>query len=436
MLRKVVRGFTLGALLVVSVAALAGATGGSAGVSFVTTQAFKSHDGATPPNDCPGIGVNERHYCLVVTTYNNLKKGGAVEVDLTLQNFDQSTLTNPEATLRWNTDANLTFLSADPANCSSSAGTITCSYPNIPGVGSASGGGTFNASSVKLYFSSAADSSTTVHFLGTGTAKESGNDNTGAANVETQTVPDAVMTFDDNTGAGANEDATVVLPRAPFNKPHLHTTLGNAFLDFTSGSPVFIAQFAASSGVQCLLGVSCTGLDLNTDLSGAAGGTFSSGNQILWTADVVANNTNVVAVHTYDPVTITPSPPNTLTTPGTRFANCDGVVFTSFGTNPQPNLSTGQAYFARNATTTGGNTSFQVSATAKGSLINVTGSGSFSGSCIRIIGDKPASEVTKACTTTSPPAVPATPPVLCATKVDNSTVRVYLWDDANGHVGY
>jgi len=436
MFRKVVRRFTLGALLVVSVAALAAATGGSAGVGFVTTQAFKSHDGATPPNDCPGIGVNERHYCLVVTTYNNLKKGGAVEVDLTLQNFDQSTLTNPKATLTWNTDANLTFLSADPANCSSSAGSVTCSYPNIPGVGSASGGGTFNASSVKLYFSSAADSSTTVHFLGAGTAKESGNDNTGAANVETQTVPDAVMTFDDNTGAGANEDATVVLPRAPFNKPHLHTTLGNAFLDFTSGSPAFIAQFAASSGVQCLLGVSCTGLDLNTDLSGAAGGTFSSGNQILWTADVAATNTNVVAVHTYDPVTITPSPPNTLTTAGTRFANCDGVVFTSFGTNPQPNLSTGQAYFVRNATTTGGNTSFQVSATAKGSLINVTGSGSFSGSCIRIIGDKPASEVTKACTTTSPPAVPATPPVLCATKVDNSTVRVYLWDDANGHVGY
>jgi hypothetical protein len=289
---------------------------------------------------------------------------------------------------------------------------------------------------VKIYLSSAADSATTIHLVGTATAKENGNDNPGAANVETQTVPDAVMTFDDNTGAGLNEDATVVLPKAPFNKPRLHTTLGNAFLDFQSGSPAFIAQFAASSGVACVLNVTCTGLDLNTDLSGAAGGTFSASNQILWTADVAANNTNILAVHTYDPVTITPSPPNTLTTAGTRFANCDGVVFTSFGSNPQANLSLGTTYFVRNAATSGGNTSFQVSATAKGSLINVTGTGSFSGSCVRIIGDKPASEVTKACTTTSAPAMPATPPLLCAAKVDNSTVRVYLWDDANGHVGY
>jgi hypothetical protein len=436
MFQKAVRRFTLGALLVVSVAALAVATGGSASVGFVTTQTFASHDGATPPNNCPGFGVNERHYCLVVTTYSNLKQGGAVEVDLTLQNYDSSTLTNPSATLTWdNSLAKLSFLAANPANCSSQVGSATCTFPNIPGVGSTAGGSAFNASSVKLYFGSAADSAATIHFAASATAKENGNDNTGAANVETQTVSDATMTFDSNTGAGANEDATVVLPQAPFNKPHLHTTLGNAFLDFTSGSPAFIAQFAATTGAQCVLGVSCTGLDLNTDLSGAAGGTFSSTNQILWTADVASTNTNIVAVHTYDPVTITPSPPNTLTTTGTRFANCDGVVFTSFGSNLQANLATGQAYFVRNATTSGGNTSFQVSATAKGSLINVTGTGSFTGSCIRIIGDKP-SEVTKACTTTTPPAMPATPPVLCAAKLDNSTVRAYLWDDANGHVGY
>jgi hypothetical protein len=435
MFRRGVRRFTLGALLVVSVAALTAATGGSAGVGFVSAVPYSSQDGNGIA--CPGFSVNERHYCLVVTTYSNLKLGGAVEADLTIQNFDQSALTNPSATLTWdNSLAKLSFLAADPANCSSSTGSVTCSFPNIPGVGSISGPGvTPNTSTVKLYFGSAADSATTIHFTGTASAKESGNDSGGAANVETQTVPDAAMTFDTNTGDGANEDATVVLPSAPFNKPHLHTTLGNAFLDFTSGSPAFIAQFAATTGAQCVLGVSCTGLDLNTDLSGAAGGTFSSTNQILWTADVASTNTNIVAVHTYDPVTITPSPPNTLTTAGTRFASCDGVVFTSFGSNPQGNLALGTAYFVRNATTSGGNTSFQVSATAKGSLINVTGTGSFSGSCIRIIGDKP-SEVTKACTTGSPPAMPATPPVLCAAKLNTTTVRAYLWDDANGHLGY
>jgi hypothetical protein len=433
MFQKAVRRFTLGALLVVSVAALAAATGGSASVGFVTTNDTPSVDGNNVA--CPGFGVNERHYCLVITTYNNLKQGGAVEVDLTLKNYDSSTLTNPSATLTWdNSVAKLSFISSNPANCSSaSANSATCTFPNIPGVGSGAGGGSFNASTVKLYFGSAADSAATIHFGGTATAKENGNDNTGAANVETQTVLDAAMTFDSNTGDAANEDATVVLPTAPFNKPRLHTTLGNAFVGgFTSTSPAFIAQFAATSGTPCLLGVSCTGLDLNTDLSG---GSFSATNQILWTADVTANNTNIVAVHTYDPVSITPSAPNTLTTTGTRFANCDGVVFTSFGTNPQANLSTGTAYFVRNPTTSNGNTSFQVSATAKGSLINVTGTGSFTGSCIRIIGDKPA-EVTKACTTSTPPAMPAAPPILCAAKLDNSTVRVYLWDDANGHLGY
>ena len=439
MFRKALRRFTLGALLVVSVAALAAATGGSAGTPFAySTQPYPSSDGNGLA--CPGFSVNERHYCLVITTYNHLKKDAAVEVDLTLQNWDQSTLTNPQATLTWSSDlAKLNFLSANPANCVPSTGSITCSFPNIPGVGSTSGpNSTPNTSTVKLYFSSAADSPTEVHFAGSATAKENGNDNpNNASNVETQSVADAVMAFDDDsTGALLNEDATVVLPTAPYNKPRLHTTLGNAFVGgFTSTSPAFIAQFAATSGTPCVLGVSCSGLDLNTDLSG---GSFSATNQILWTADVTANNTNVVAVHTYDPVTITPSAPNTLGTPGTRFANCDGVVFTSFGSNPQANLTTGTAYFVRNATTSNGNTSFQVSATAKGSLINVSGTGSFQGSCVRIIGDKPA-EVTKACSLSTAPAMPvapATPPLLCAVKKDNSTVRVYLWDDANGHVGY
>jgi hypothetical protein len=451
MFRKVVRRFTLGALLVVSVAALTAATGGSAGVGFVTTQTVKSHDGATPPNQCPGLSpyVNERHYCLDVTTYNNLKKSGGAEVDLTLENWDQSALTNPTTQLTWNNaGVNLTFVSSNPAICSSpQAGSeVDCTWPNVPGLGSASGTADPchplpgpSCPKVKLFFT--VDSTVgSVSFAAKANAKESGNDSGGAANVETQTVDSSstlgppTMTFDGDSGTDANADATVLLPKFPFNKGHLHSDLGPASVDFSSGSsPAFLAQFAATSGAQCVLGVSCTGLDLNTDLSGATGGTFSSTNQILWTADVAATNTNIVAVHTYDPVSLTSSAPNTLTAAGTRFANCDGVTFGADGT--PTGLTAGQAYFVIGASTNGTTSTFQVASSAKGKPLTFTGSGPFSGSCIRIIGDK-AVETIKPCTATTPPSQPATPPGICAAKLDNTTVRAYLWDSANGHVGY
>jgi hypothetical protein len=425
MVRKVLIRLALSVSLVALVMALGAATGGSAGVGFVTTTPYLSADGNNI--GCPGFGVNERHYCLQVTTYSNFKKSGGVELDLQLQNWDQSALTNPTTVVTWdNTDANLSFVSSNgAANCTSpSAGEVDCSFPNIPGLGSVSGpNATPNTSSVKLFFSAAA-SADSVSFKAVGNAKESGNDNGGAANVESQTVNSAVMNFDTNTGASANEDATVVLPSPPFNKPHLLTSLANASVDFTSGSPAFIAQFAAASGAQCLLGVSCTGLDLNTDLSGAAGGTFSASNQILWTADVASNSTNISAVHTYDPVSITATMPSTL--------KCDGVSFVTAPTG----LTTGVAYFVRNATTSGGNTTFQVSTGATGKVSSFTQSGTFSGSCIRVIGGKDKSESVSPCTATSPPPQPAVPPALCVVKLTSSTVRAYLWDSANGHVGY
>jgi len=191
-----------------------------------------------------------------------------------------------------------------------------------------------------------------------------------------------------------------------------------------------VSQLDPTTPGVCFPGISCTGLDLNTDLSAAPSGTFSGTNQILWTADVVANNTNVVAVHEYDPVSITAAAPKTLTTAGTRFANCDGVNFTT----APAGLQAGKDYFVRNATTNGSTTSFQVS-DGKGT-VSFTGSGSsFSGSCIRIIGDQKAEKIT-GCTTSTPPNAPAVPPAICVAKIDNSTVRTYLWDDANGHVGY
>src|SRR6476660_4225518 len=415
MFRKVVSRLGVGAVLVASMAALVAATASSGDIGFVAKQTVSSVDGNNVA--CPGVDVNERHYCLDLTTYSNLKKSGGVEVDLALKNYDQSTLTNPSTKLKWtNTGVNLSFLSSNPSICSSPAeGQVACNFANIPGVGSISGPGvTPITSSVKLFFGAAAiDSVSSVSFKATANAKESGNDSGGAANVETQTVDPAVMTFDGNTGAAANEDATVVLPSAPFNKPHLLAALSNASVDFTSGSAPFIAQFAASNGAACFPGIACTGLQLATDLSGAAGGTFSATNQILWTADVAATNTNVLAVHYYDPVSIAASAPSTLTTAGTGFATCDGV---NFGSAPPGSLAANQDYFVRNATTSGGNTSFQVSATAKGQPISFNQSGSFSGSCIKIIGDQ-KSEKIGPCTATTPPAAPAQPPALCAVKV-------------------
>jgi hypothetical protein len=428
MVRKVLIRLALSISLVALVLALGAATGGSAGVGFVTTTPYLSTDGNNV--QCPGFGVNERHYCLLVTTYNNFKKSGGVQLDLQLQNFDQSALTNPATVVTWdNTNAKLSFVSSSgPSNCSSpSAGEVDCRFPNIAGLGSAAGANaTPNTSSVKLFFS--ADSSgDPVSFKAVANAKESGNDSGGAANVESQTVDPAVMNFDTN----ANADATVVLPINGFNKPHLHTTIGNAFLDFTSSSPAFIAQFAATNGVECLLGVSCTGLDLNTDLSGATSGTFSANNQILWTAEVPSNSTNISAVHTYDPVSITATTPSTLTTPGTTFANCDGVSFVTAPTGLTPGV-----YFVRNATASGGNTTFQVSTAATGKVSSFTQSGMFSGSCIRVIGGKDKSEIVGPCSATSAPPQPAVPPALCVVKLSNTTVKAYLWDSANGHVGY
>jgi len=439
MLRKGVRRLTLGALLVVSVAALAAATGGAAGLNLVATYDGLSHDaGGVVCNSAQAFTINERHYCLVVTTYSNLKKSGGVEVDLTLKNYDQSTLTNPKATLTWSpSGANLSFVSSNPSNCSAQAGGVTCSFPNIPGVGSGSGPGTTpNTSSVKLFLSSnAAANVGAVDFTGIATAKESGNDNGGAANVEAQTVDQSVdtnagvMTY----GSSPSTDVTFALPGSG---SELDASLPRtSSVKFRGGSSPFLAQFQVSQldpttpGV-CFPGISCTGLDLNTDLSAAPSGTFSGTNQILWTADVVANNTNVVAVHEYDPVSITAAAPKTLTTAGTRFANCDGVNFTT----APAGLQAGKDYFVRNATTNGSTTSFQVS-DGKGT-VSFTGSGSsFSGSCIRIIGDQKAEKIT-GCTTSTPPNAPAVPPAICVAKIDNSTVRTYLWDDANGHVGY
>jgi hypothetical protein len=444
MFRKVVRRFTLGALLVVSVAALIAATGGSAGLPPVPTTSTFSHDGATPPNGpnaCPGAGINERHYCLVVTRYNGLDQNGGVEVDLTLQNYDQSSLTNPTASLRWDNGsvtngANLSFVSSNPSICTgpTSGGPVNCSFPNLPGLGSAAdsshqapcGPSGPICSTVKLYFT-AASTVSSVDFSAKADVKESNQQN--GANLDEQIVDSAPMTFDANTTDAF--DATVALPN---KHPLLKGIFGGhpASVTFPAGSSPFVAQFEEGQASACFPGVSCTLLQVTTDLSGASSGTFSASDPILWTADITSTNTNVLAVHYYDPVSITASAPTkTLTTAGSSFVNCDGV---NSGSNPPSGLDPNRDYFAINRATDGTKTTFQVATSATGKAVSV-GSGTFLGSCIRIIGDQKAEKLTS-CTALSAGPAPAVPPALCAAKLSNSTVRVYLWDSANGGIHY
>ena len=464
MFRKALIRFGVGLFLLASVTVLATASGGSAEVNFAAPVVSFSHDGASPSHDCPGFVptvVNERHYCLVATTFTHLKKVGGVEVDLTLQNYDQSSLSNPVTHLAWaaaDANANLLFQSSDgPATCLNvtppvgSAGQVDCSFPNLPGLGSASTPVSQKAcpgapvppsgpicSTVKLFFSvnDAAPSVSALHFTATANVKES---QPNGANADAQTVA-PVMVFDNddpNTGGDNNADATVVLPQAA---TLLEATKSSA--KFVGGSRPFLAQFQQSQlqpttpGV-CFPGIGCTGLQLTTDLAAAPTGTFSNNNPIVWTADVNATNTNVVAVHYYDAVinAITGSPTSkTFTIGNPSFANCDGV---NFGSSPPGDLVANQDYFAINRATNGTNTSFQVATSATGKPLSFMGTGPFSGSCIRIIGDQ-KSEKISGCTSAPPPppSAPAVPPALCAVKLTNSTVRVYLWDSANGGIHY
>jgi hypothetical protein len=238
------------------------------------------------------------------------------------------------------------------------------------------------------------------------------------------------MTFD--TSDTDAFDATVALPT---KSPLLKGSFGGhpASVKFPAGSSPFFAQFQEGQASACFPGVSCTLLQVTTDLSGAPSGTFSASNPIIWTADVDSTNTNVLAVHYYDPVSIgVSSTPKTFTTAGTSFANCDGV---NFGSNPPNGLDPNRDYFAINRTTDGTKTTFQVATSATGKPISFTGNGPFTGSCIRIIGDQKAEKLTS-CTASAPGPGPAVPPALCAAKLSNSTVRVYVWDSANGGIHY
>jgi hypothetical protein len=188
------------------------------------------------------------------------------------------------------------------------------------------------------------------------------------------------------------------------------------------GSDPFLARFAADPGpTECFGGITCTGLELLTDLSGAPAGTFSAGNQILWTSIVDAVNTNLVAIHYYDPVSVTATPPSTLSS-SVGLSSCDGVTFVT----APAGLSANVDYYVVKAS----GASFGVATRAGGKPLSFSGGGTFSASCIRIIGDQ-KSEQASSCTTS-----PSSTPALHAVKISSSAVRVCLWDRGNGRIHY
>jgi hypothetical protein len=403
----------LGIVAVIMLALLGGASGSSAQLPSIVPDESKS-------SPCPP--TSGRLYCVVLTTYDGFSRNGGVEVGVQLENWSTSALTNPSVALASSGigtgAANLEFVSSSPSLCSGTADGASCSFPNLTGVAK---GATSPAKSafVRLYFSIAADATLTgVRFAATGTAKESGNDSDGAANEETRPVP-GDMTF----GTDLASSATIALGGGDVSLSGSHNALQSS-VNFAvpPGSNPFLARFAADSGpTECFGGITCTGLELLTDLSGAPAGAFSSGNQLLWTSTVNAVNTNLFAIHYYDPVSVTATPPSTLTS-SAGLSSCDGVTF---ATAPA-GLSANVDYYVVKAS----GSSFGVATRASGKPLSFTGSGAFSASCIRIIGDQKSEQATS-CT-----VPPSTTPALFATKISTSAVRVCLWDRGNGRIHY
>ncbi len=403
----------LGIVAVIMLALLGGASGSSAQLPSIVPDLAQS----TP---CPP--ASGRLYCVDLTTYDGFSRNGGVEVDVQLENWSTSSLTNPGVALvasAIGTGAtNLEFVASSPSLCSATAAGATCSFPNLAGVAK---GATSPAKSafVRLYFEIAADPLVTgVRFTATGVAKESGNDSTGAANEEIRSV-----TGDVSFGTDPTSSATVALGGNNVSLSGSHNALpSNVNFAVPPGSNPFLARFAAESGpTECFGGITCTGLELMTDLSGAPAGAFSSGNQLLWTSIVNAINTNLFAIHYYDPVSVTATPPSTLTS-SAGLSSCDGVTF---ATAPA-GLSANVDYYVVKAS----GSSFGVATRASGKPLSFTGSGAFSASCIRIIGDQKSEQATS-CT-----APPSTTPALFATKISSSAIRVCLWDRGNGRIHY
>jgi hypothetical protein len=373
-----------------------------------------------PPNDAG------RKYCVVLTTYDGTQATGGQKVVLHLENYDNNTLTNPVIKLDWTTvDLTVEWVSPKPSNClpQSDGSGITCSIPNVPGLGSGAGTRPPNESSPKvtLYFDTVAvdqapigevpDVPPTVTWLAEGSVNEGPS---GTPNVSVRTASGSTA-FD---AQGDNDALSFALPGKPVTLGKLGS--GNASLKYVVpvGTDPYETSLIADpeSTDFCLGGVTCHSLELTSDVPGATGGL------LIWefiAVDPPGNLSNAKAIHIHDAVAASANRDTNKIT-GQNFSDVEGVHITGSG-------DFDGNYWIRFADST----SFQLSIEKKGPIFNIPGTGitAIQAGKLDLIDQRDADCKTLAGAVTTPS--------LHVEKVSNNDDDLHFWvcDSGNGNVG-
>jgi hypothetical protein len=419
------RGFLpLGVLLVVAaVAALTGAVKGSAS----TTDEWSSCD----PNNNGSVilPTSGRAFCTVLKTYDGGQANGGQKVDVYFYNYDQNTLTNPSMTITPVPSANLsvTWSEPKPSNCTKpvSSSTITCTFANVTGLGSAANPAPSpnpNRSQViSLYFQTGVSGTATptLNWAATGRVNEGPS---GPPNQSVSSIPAAA-----HTTFGTDSDSPLTFALPGNNVVLGTTTTGKASLRFGvpggNTAPYETSLNADDTTGFCLDGLTCYPLELTSSVPGATGGL------LIWhwvAVDPAFNKNTVKVIHVRDGVATTANLNNSGATANT-IAGAFGAVE---GVRISGSTFDGD-YWVRNATSS----TFQISVTEKGPIVDLPGSGTvnLTAGKIDIVDQRDEDCKTQAGTVTTPS--------LWADSVDadNDTKKddVELWfcDNGNGNVG-
>ena len=248
------------------------------------------------------LGAGKRQ--VDVTAYQYYKfsienKGGSTLTNGTLK----ATLTDQVGTQQLNSTASYVAAASAPfcSSTSTDPNTVSCSLPNIA------------AGPQPLVFYLVYRTSTTAGVTGTNLSglvgfKEGSNGPNGAN--------PATFPVSEQTSLEGDPEASVA-----WSPPSAHVVLGTSptfdtqfsTLAYTvpAGQSAFLARESEGTGsVSCPTGLTCFGEVVTTDLSGAAGGTFSSSNPFHLTItiglDAVpgGNTNNVALVHVRDDTTV------------------------------------------------------------------------------------------------------------------------------------